>query len=174
MTRTFIANSTAPAFRAIAALTAGCGRPKDHRHMPNAAAKANTMPETMPENAMTPRPEEIRVSPDRRLLTIGFDNGERFELPAEMLRVLSPSAEVQGHSPAERKLVPGKREVAISRLVPTGNYAVRIVFDDGHDTGIFTWAFFHDLGRHLGERIAAYDAEISEKGLSRDPPSRSR
>jgi DUF971 family protein len=127
----------------------------------------------MPEIAITPRPEEIRVSPDRRLLTIGFDNGERFELPAEMLRVLSPSAEVQGHSPSERKLVPGKRNVAISRLVPTGNYAVRIVFDDGHDTGIFTWAFFHDLGRHLGDRIAAYDAEIREKGLSRDPAVRS-
>jgi DUF971 family protein len=138
--------------------------------MPKAAAKANTMP----ENGITPRPEEIRVSPDRRLLTIGFDNGERFELPAEMLRVLSPSAEVQGHSPTERKLVPGKRGVAISRLVPTGNYAVRVVFDDGHDTGIFTWAFFHDLGRHLGERIAAYDAEMAEKGLSRDPAGRAR
>jgi DUF971 family protein len=169
MTSTFIVGPE-PVSHRRAALTAGSRHPKDHRHMPNAAPKAKSMP----ENAHLPKPVELRVSPDRQRLAIAFDNGERFELPAEMLRVLSPSAEVQGHSAAERKLVAGKRLVAISRLVPTGNYAVRIVFDDGHDTGIFTWAFFHDLGRHLGDRIAAYDAEISEKGLSRDPPSRSR
>ena len=128
----------------------------------------------MPQNANPPKPVELRVAADRQRLTIDFESGELFELPAEMLRVLSPSAEVQGHSAAERKLIAGKRGVAISRLIPTGNYAVRIVFDDGHDTGIFTWAFFHDLGCHLDERIAAYDAEITQKGLSRDPPSRER
>jgi DUF971 family protein len=122
----------------------------------------------MPELSTSPRPTELRVSADKRQLTVSFSNGERFELPAEMLRVLSPSAEVQGHSAAERKLVPGKRNVAIARLVPTGNYAVRIVFDDGHDTGIFTWSFFHELGRHLPEKIAAYEAELKQKGLSRD------
>jgi DUF971 family protein len=127
-------------------------------------AKANEMPEISTGS----RPTELRVSADKRSITVSFDDGNRFVIPAEMLRVLSPSAEVQGHSAAERKLVPGKRNVGIVRLVPTGNYAVRIVFDDGHDTGIFTWSFFHDLGSHLPEKIAAYEAELSQKGLSRD------
>jgi DUF971 family protein len=122
----------------------------------------------MPDISTNTRPTELRVSADRKQLTVSFDNGERFELPAEMLRVLSPSAEVQGHSAAERKLVPGKRDVQIARLVPTGNYAVRIAFDDGHDTGIFTWSFFRDLGLSLPEKIAAYEAELKQKGLSRD------
>jgi DUF971 family protein len=110
----------------------------------------------MPELSTGSRPTELRVSADKRSITISFDDGGRFVIPAEMLRVLSPSAEVQGHSAAERKLVPGKRNVGIVRLVPTGNYAVRIVFDDGHDTGIFTWSFFHDLGSSLPDKIAAY------------------
>jgi DUF971 family protein len=88
-------------------------------------------------------------------------------MPAEMLRVLSPSAEVQGHSPAQRVTVGGKRGVAVSALHPVGHYAVRIVFDDGHDTGIFTWAYLHDLGREKDARWHAYLDDLAAKGLDR-------
>jgi DUF971 family protein len=84
-----------------------------------------------------------------------------------MLRVLSPSAEVQGHSPEQRVTVPGKRDVAISRIEPVGNYAVRIVFDDRHDTGIFTWTYLRELGEEREERWQAYLDELAEKGLRR-------
>jgi len=117
---------------------------------------------------MTAAPTELRVSKDRKLLTVTFPGHAPFELPAEMLRVLSPSAEVQGHSPEQRVTVPGKRDVAILRIEPVGNYAVRIVFDDMHDTGIFTWAYLHTLGHEREERWSAYLAELAEKGLSRD------
>lgn len=113
-------------------------------------------------------PKELRVSKDRRLLTVTFPAHQPFELPAELLRVLSPSAEVQGHSAGERVTVPGKRNVAISRLEPMGNYAVRIVFDDAHSTGIFTWTYLHTLGHEKEERWAGYLAELEHKGLSRD------
>ncbi len=114
-------------------------------------------------------PKELRVSKDRRLLTVSFPDHAPIELEAEMLRVLSPSAEVQGHSPDQRVTVPGKREVAIRKLEPIGNYAVRIAFDDGHDTGIFTWSYLHQLGHEKAERWQAYLDELREKGLSRDP-----
>jgi DUF971 family protein len=91
-------------------------------------------------------PSELRVSKDRKTLFVTFPGAEPIELPAEMLRVLSPSAEVQGHSPEQRVTVPGKREVAITRIDPVGNYAVRITFDDFHDTGIFTWIYLAELG----------------------------
>lgn len=113
-------------------------------------------------------PKELRVSKDRLLLTVTFADETPFELPAEMLRVLSPSAEVQGHSPEQRITVPGKRHVAISRIEPVGNYAVRIVFDDGHDTGIFTWSYLHELGTEKTKRWQSYLDELQEKGLSRD------
>jgi DUF971 family protein len=112
-------------------------------------------------------PSELRVSKDRRLLTVSFPDGGRYELPAEMLRVLSPSAEVQGHSPEQRVTVPGKRNVAISKIEPVGNYAIRIVFDDFHDTGIFTWPYLRDLGEEKEERWQAYLDELAAKGLSR-------
>lgn len=112
-------------------------------------------------------PEEIGVDRAARTLIIAFDNGERYELTAELLRVHSPSAEVQGHSPAEKKTVAGKRGVGISDLEPVGNYAVRILFDDGHTTGIYTWQYLHDLGRGQEELMRAYAAELSAKGLSR-------
>jgi DUF971 family protein len=114
-------------------------------------------------------PEELRVSKDRKSLTISYPDGTHHVLPAEMLRVLSPSAEVQGHSPEQRVTVPGKRNVAISDIIPVGNYAVRIVFDDGHDTGIFTWAYLETLGRDREARWQAYLDELAVKGLSRDP-----
>ncbi len=112
-------------------------------------------------------PKELRVSKDRRLLTITFPDHAPQELPAELLRVLSPSAEVQGHSPEQRVTVPGKRNVAISRIEPVGNYAVRITFDDMHDTGIFTWTYLHELGHDKEARFAAYLDELAQKGLSR-------
>ncbi|TPI15181.1 DUF971 domain-containing protein [Mesorhizobium sp. B4-1-3] len=113
-------------------------------------------------------PKELRVSKDRKLLTVTFPGHHSFELPAEFLRVVSPSAEVQGHSPEQRVTVPGKRNVAILKIEPVGNYAVRITFDDFHDTGIFTWNYLHTLGHEKDERWNAYLAELAEKGLSRD------
>jgi DUF971 family protein len=112
-------------------------------------------------------PKELRVSKDRKLLTVTFPGHAPFELPAEMLRVLSPSAEVQGHSPEQRVTVPGKRNIAISKIEPVGNYAVRIVFDDLHDTGIFTWDYLHTLGHEKNERWQGYLDELQEKRLSR-------
>ncbi len=116
---------------------------------------------------MTP-PTELRVSKDRKLLTITYPEHAPFQLPAEMLRVLSPSAEVQGQSPEQRVTVPGKRNVTIARIEPVGNYAVRIIFDDRHDTGIFTWTYLHQLGHEKDERWQSYLDELAEKGFSRD------
>jgi DUF971 family protein len=116
---------------------------------------------------MTP-PNELRVSKDRRMLTVSFPAHRPIELPAELLRVLSPSAEVQGHSPEQRVTVPGKRDVAILKLEPVGNYAVRITFDDFHDTGLFTWTYLHQLGHEKDERWQGYLDELAQKGLSRD------
>ncbi len=113
-------------------------------------------------------PTELRVAKDRRLLTVSYPAHPPAKLPAELLRVLSPSAEVQGHSPEQRVTVPGKRDVAISRIEPVGNYAVRIIFDDGHGTGIFTWAYLHTLGHEKDARWNEYLAELQAKGLSRD------
>ena len=112
-------------------------------------------------------PTELRVAKDRKSLTISFNSGENFEISAEMLRVLSPSAEVQGHSPEQRVTVWGKRDVAISEMVPIGNYAVRIVFDDRHDTGIYTWSYLARLGRDRDALWQEHLDELQEKGLSR-------
>ena len=112
-------------------------------------------------------PKELRVSKDKRSLTISFDDGEAFDLSAEYLRVTSPSAEVQGHSPAQRKTVPGKRSVEIMKMEPVGNYAVRITFTDLHDTGIFSWVYLRELGVEHEERWATYLRELEEKGMSR-------
>ena len=114
-------------------------------------------------------PTELRVSRDRRLLTVTFPGHAPFEFTAEMLRVLSPSAEVQGHSPEQRVTVPGKKDVTILSVAPVGNYAVRIGFDDRHDTGIFTWDYFHTLGHEKQQRWQGYLDELAQKGLSRDP-----
>ncbi|MGE7369343.1 gamma-butyrobetaine hydroxylase-like domain-containing protein [Neorhizobium sp. NPDC001467] len=114
-------------------------------------------------------PTELVVSRDRRMLTVVFDDGARYALPAEMLRVLSPSAEVQGHGRGQKVTVPGKREVAILNVVATGNYAVRIAFDDGHDSGIYTWRYLRELGLDGASKFAEYEAELASKGLGRDP-----
>src|ERR1043166_5851358 len=101
-----------------------------------------------------PWPTELRLHKDRKTLTVAFDNGESYDLAAEYLRVSSPSAEVQGHSPSERKLVAGKQNVAILEVKPIGNYAVRLVFDDMHSTGIYSWGFLREL-RSKTERLWA-------------------
>ena len=113
-------------------------------------------------------PVEIRLVAGQRTLAVAYDDGARFEIPAEMLRVMSPSAEVQGHSPAERVTVGGKRDVAIRAVEPVGNYAVRLQFDDGHGSGIFTWGYLRRLGADREALWSAYLAELAAKGLSRD------
>jgi DUF971 family protein len=117
-------------------------------------------------------PTELRLRKDRKALAVAFDSGESFELPAELLRVTSPSAEVQGHSPEERKTVPGKRDVGIMELNPVGNYAVRIVFDDMHSTGIYSWDYLLKLGREQPRIWQDYLDELAAKGLSREPQRR--
>jgi DUF971 family protein len=119
-----------------------------------------------------PWPVELRLAKDRKTLTVAFDSGERFALPAEYLRVTSPSAEVQGHSPDERKTVPGKRNVAILEVHPVGNYAVRLAFDDLHSTGIYSWDYLAELGRNQPRKWQDYLDELASKGLSRDPSAR--
>ena len=114
-------------------------------------------------------PLEIRVhrGPEGRL-EIDFDDGRSFTYPAELLRIESPSAEVQGHTPSQKVTVPGKRRVGIVRLEPVGNYAVRIVFDDGHSTGIFSWSYLYEVGSTQENLWANYLANLEAQGLSRD------
>ncbi len=114
-------------------------------------------------------PLDLAYDPAAKILTVSFDDGRVFALPAEYLRVESPSAEVQGHSPAERQFVPGCRDVGIRAIDPVGNYAVRLTFTDSHDTGIYSWALLHELGRDRDERWARYLAGLNQRGLSREP-----
>jgi DUF971 family protein len=118
-------------------------------------------------NAPSPWPTELRLHKDRKTLTIVFDNGEAFDLPAEYLRIRSPSAEVQGHAPDERKTVGGKRNVAILELKAIGNYAIRPVFDDLHSTGIYSWDYLLTLGRNREAYWQEYLGELAAKGLTR-------
>ena len=115
-----------------------------------------------------PWPTELRLSKDKKMLTVAFEGGERFALPAEYLRVKSPSAEVQGHSPDERKTVPGKRNVMILEVQPVGNYAIRLVFDDMHSTGIFSWDYLLALGQSQPRYWHDYLDELAAKGMTRD------
>jgi DUF971 family protein len=113
-------------------------------------------------------PTELRVKEQGHLLRITFEDGVSFDLSAEYLRVKSPSAEVQGHSPADRKVVGGKRNATIKAVEPVGHYAVRLRFDDGHDTGLFTWHYLYELGATQAETWAAYLNDLQSKGFSRD------
>lgn len=113
-------------------------------------------------------PTELRVSKDRQRLLVRFGDGQAFDLSAEMLRVLSPSAEVQGHGPGQGVTVPGKRNVQIISVQPTGNYAVRIGFDDMHQSGIYTWSYLRELGERGQDLFADYEAALAAKGMSRD------
>ena len=114
-----------------------------------------------------PWPTEIRLDTEKRNLTVAFDTGETYTLSAELLRVMSPSAEVQGHTPSQRVTVPGKRNVRIREVVPVGNYAVQLIFDDGHSTGFYRWSYLADLGRNRDAHWQAYEAELAAKGLTR-------
>jgi len=121
-------------------------------------------------NANDPWPSEIRREDDGRRLVVVFEDGARFSLSSEHLRVRSPSAEVRGHSEAERKTLGGKRNVRILAVTPVGNYAVRLDFDDGHSTGIYTWRELYTLGAAAEEDFADYLEALTAKGLDRDEP----
>lgn len=118
----------------------------------------------------SPRPTDITLNRAEKSLTVVFDSGETFVLPAEYLRVFSPSAEVQGHSPEERKTITGKRTVGLVGLEAVGHYAVQLVFDDQHDSGIFTWDYLYDLGKNHEAHWAFYLSDLEDKGLDRDTP----
>ena len=117
----------------------------------------------------SPWPVELRLKRAEKQLDIEFDDGKRFSLPAEYLRVESPSAEVQGHGPGEKIIVAERAHVGILDLEPVGNYAVRIKFDDLHDTGIYSWDYLYQLGVEYDQRWPAYLAALAGKGLSREP-----
>ena len=117
-------------------------------------------------------PVEIRLKKAEKILEVDFDDGARFRYPAEYLRVESPSAEVQGHGPSQKQTIAGRKHVGIMSLEPVGNYAIRIVFDDLHDTGIFSWAYLYELGETQDKKWRAYLAALEAKGLSREPERR--
>ena len=117
--------------------------------------------------ATRPWPLELKLDPEKKTLTIAFDDGQTYALSAEYLRVESPSAEVKGHAPGQRKTVGGKRDVRITALQPVGNYAVRIIFDDQHDTGLYSWDYLHELGREYAAKWDEYLRALRVKGLHR-------
>jgi DUF971 family protein len=119
-----------------------------------------------------PRCVELRLKREEKVLEAAFDDGRRFRLPAEYLRVESPSAEVQGHAPGQKTIVAGRKHVGILRLEPVGHYAVRIVFDDLHDSGIYSFDYLYRLGVEQEERWAEYERALAARGLSREPPRR--
>lgn len=121
----------------------------------------------------SPWPLEIRYRQAEKRLEVAFDDGKRFSYPAEYLRVESPSAEVQGHGPSQKQTVAGRRHVGILEIEPVGHYAVRIRFDDLHDSGIFSWPYLYKLGAEQQELWQRYLAALEERGLSREPPRRS-
>jgi DUF971 family protein len=112
-----------------------------------------------------PHPTNIKSRTKSRVLEVSFDDGSVFELPYEYLRVYSPSAEVRGHGPGQEQLQLGKHEVGLARIEPVGNYAVRLVFDDGHDTGLYTWAYLHELGRDRSQKWQNYLDRLRELGI---------
>ncbi|MDG2269342.1 MAG: DUF971 domain-containing protein [Alphaproteobacteria bacterium] len=116
-----------------------------------------------------PWPTDLRYSKETKQLTVTFDDGVSHALPAEYVRVYSPSAEVRGHGSDERKIVPGRRHIGIMKIEPVGNYAVRLHFDDLHDTGLFSWAYLRELGDNQADWWAQYLADLETRGLSRDP-----
>ncbi len=115
-------------------------------------------------------PTELKLRTRSRVLEVAFDDGSRFELPFEYLRVFSPSAEVRGHGPGQETLQLGKHEVGIKAVDPIGNYAVRLVFDDGHDTGLYTWDYLHELGATFGEKWFGYLERLAKLGLPYPTP----
>ena len=133
----------------------------------------NGIPKSVPDQGSyetndAPWPAELRVFKAEGRIEIDFSDGKSCSLPAEYLRVESPSAEVQGHGPSQKKIVSGRRHVKITAVEPVGHYAIRIVFDDKHDTGIYSWAYLRELGDSHAEKWAAYQAALLYRGLSRD------
>ncbi|MEJ2479542.1 MAG: DUF971 domain-containing protein [Acidihalobacter sp.] len=118
----------------------------------------------------TPRPTDIRLHQQSRMLELAYDNGQRFRLPCEYLRVFSPSAEVRGHGPGQEVLQTGKELVNITAIEPVGNYAVKLVFSDGHDTGIYDWNYLYELGENQTENWQAYLDRLTEAGYQRQEP----
>lgn len=116
-----------------------------------------------------PRPTEIRLHQKSRLLEVVFDDGKAFRLPCEFLRVFSPSAEVRGHGPGQETLQTGKEEVGITAVEPVGNYAVKLVFSDGHDTGLFSWDYLYELGAHQEAMWGQYLERLKKAGIARAP-----
>lgn len=119
-------------------------------------------------SAQTPQPTDITVHQQSRVLEVGFSDGRSFRIPFELMRVYSPSAEVQGHGPGQEVLQTGKREVDIVSLAPIGNYAVQPTFSDGHDSGIFSWDYLYHLGAQQDELWKKYEARLHEAGVDRD------
>jgi DUF971 family protein len=117
----------------------------------------------------TPAPTEIKLHQKSRVLEIAFADGKRFELPYELLRVYSPSAEVRGHGPGQEVLQVGKKDIDITHVEPVGSYAVQFVFSDGHDSGLYSWDFFYSLGMQQSEKWQQYLQRIKEAGASREP-----
>jgi len=122
-----------------------------------------------PRAGAAPWPLEIRYTAATKSLVVAFDGGVTFTYPAELLRVESPSAEVKGHGADEKRIVAGRSHVGIMKVEPVGNYAVRLHFDDLHDTGLFTWRYLYELGERQDEIWQTYLAELESRGLSRDP-----
>ncbi|MBL9011327.1 MAG: DUF971 domain-containing protein [Alphaproteobacteria bacterium] len=116
-----------------------------------------------------PWPVELRYRRATRALEVDFEDGRTIVLPAELLRVESPSAEVRGHGPGQKQIVAGKRHVGIARIEPVGNYAARLVFDDGHDSGLYTWRYLAELGATQEKVFADYLAALAAEGLGREP-----
>ena len=117
----------------------------------------------------SPIPSEIKLHQKSRLFEIAFDNGERFQLSYEFLRVFTPSAEARGHGPGQETLQVGKRDISIERIEPVGNYAIRPVFSDGHDSGLYSWDMLYNLGKHHEELWQTYLDRLEAEGKSRDP-----
>jgi DUF971 family protein len=122
----------------------------------------------------TPIPSEIRLHQKSRLLEIAYESGERYKLDCEFLRVFTPSAEARGHGPGQETLQTGKRGVDIERIEPVGSYAIRLVFSDGHDSGLYSWDLLYNLGRHHDELWQEYLQQLETQGLSRDIDTTSR
>jgi len=120
---------------------------------------------------MSARPTDIRLRTQSRLLTVHFDDGAAFDLPFEYLRVCSPSAEVRGHGQGQEVLQKGKRDVIVTNVEPVGHYALRLVFDDGHDSGLYTWEYLYELGRDQAAKWQSYLDRLEASGYSREPPA---
>ncbi len=122
-------------------------------------------------NKEVPQPTEIRLHQASRVLEIAYADGRKFKLPCEFLRVYSPSAEVRGHGPGQEVLQTGKKDIAITKIEPVGNYAVQLTFSDGHDTGIYSWDLLYEYGARQNEMWQQYLKRMEEAGASREPQS---